>query len=151
VSRQGFALVAAAAVAMAAVMLLLWAERSPQPPPQRSPARVVGRVELAPGAALPAWPTDATVVVYAYALDGPRLPLAVVRRPATSLPADFTLDDSLAPNPAFRISQAPRLIVGARLGLGDAPIPRPGDWVATSQIVAGDASGIRLVLLPPRP
>jgi cytochrome c-type biogenesis protein CcmH len=80
---------------------------------------VVGRVEVAAEAKALA-PSDAVVVVYAFAQDGPRVPLAVWRRPATALPADFKLDDSAAVNPAFRLSQAAQLVIGARLGRGEA-------------------------------
>lgn len=139
------------AVALATAAFFWFAARSPQPAAApRVVAQLVGRVELATGAATPALPADAMVVVYAYALDGPRLPLAVWRRPATTLPLDFKLDDSLALNPAFRLSQAPQLVVGARLGLGDASAVQEGDWVAPSQTVALGSHGVRLVLQPPR-
>lgn len=120
-----------------------------QAPAARTAARVVGRVELPAGTAPPAAP--AQVVVYAFALDGPRLPLAVLRRPATDLPFDYTLDDKLAPNPAFRLSQATQVVVGARLGSGDAVQAQRGDWIAAAQTVPLGAHGVRLVLQPPRP
>lgn len=141
------------AVALGTVALFWWAARAPQATPAaastRPASQVVGRVELAAGALAP--PADATLVVYAYALDGPRLPLAVLRRPAAALPLDFKLDDSLAANPAFRLSQATQLTVGARLGSGDAAAAQPGDWIAPSQTVALGTHGVRLVLQPPRP
>lgn len=143
---------AVGAVALAAAAIFWWAARPPQPgPTPRAAAQVVGRVEVAAGAATASWPTGAMVVVYAYALDGPRLPLAVLRRPAAALPMDFKLDDSLAPNPAFRLSQAAQLVVGARLGSGDASAAQPGDWLAEPQTVMTGAHGLRLVLQPPRP
>lgn len=145
----GVGAIAVGAVALGAVALYWWAARAPQPAPGRAASLVVGRVDLVAGA--PAPPTGATLVVYAYALDGPRLPLAVLRRPAATLPLDFKLDDSLAPNPAFRISQATQLTVGARLGSGDAATAQPGDWVAPSQTVVLGTHGVRLELQPPRP
>jgi cytochrome c-type biogenesis protein CcmH len=144
---------AVGAVALGIAALFWWATRAPQPAPAAHPTRsasqVIGRVELAAGA--PAPPAEATLVIYAYALDGPRLPLAVLRRPTPALPLDFKLDDSLAANPAFRISQATQLTVGARLGSGDAAVTQPGDWVAPSQTVVLGTHGVRLVLQPPRP
>jgi len=140
------------AAALAAAAIFWFAARPPQPTAvPRVVAQLVGRVEVATAAAMPAaFPPDAMVVVYAYALDGPRLPLAVWRRPASALPLDFRLDDSLAPNPAFRLSQAAQLVVGARLGPGDASAVQAGDWVAPSQNVALGSHGVRLVLQPPR-
>jgi cytochrome c-type biogenesis protein CcmH len=134
---------------LAAAALVWWLSPAGGPKARLS-AEVAGRVELAADAGA-ATPPSATVVVYAYALDGPRVPLAVMRRPAASLPFEFKLDDSLAPKPAFRLSQAPRLVVGARLGPGDDTSPQPGDWLAPSQTVSADAKGVRLVLRAPRP
>lgn len=108
-------------------------------------------MELAPDISPSTLPAGAQVVVYAYALDGPRVPLAVLRRPASSLPLEFALTDDLAPNPAFRISLAPRLVVGARLGMGEAASPQPGDWIAASQTVAANERGVRLVLQARQP
>ena len=139
--RARIGLVIAGGLALTAAALW-WVARSakPQAPPPRQAAQVVGRVELAAGAAASASAADATVVVYAYALDGPRVPLAVLRRPASTLPFDFKLDDSLAP----------QLVIGARLGPGDAASPQPGDWLAASQTVPANAHGVRLGLQPPR-
>lgn len=141
--------IAIGVVALGAAALFWWAGRTPPPAPPRAASQIVGRVDLLAGA--PAPPTGVTLVVYAYALDGPRLPLAVLRRAAPALPLDFKLDDSLAANPAFRISQATQLTVGARLGPGDAATAQPGDWVAPSQTVVLGTHGVRLVLQPPRP
>lgn len=140
---------AAGALAAAGAASYWWLSPAGEPKARLS-AEVAGRVELAADAQA-TLPPSATVVVYAYALDGPRVPLAVLRRPAEALPFEFKLDDSLAPNPAFRLSQAPRLVVGARLGPGDAPSPQPGDWLAPSQTVPADATGVRLVLSGRRP
>jgi cytochrome c-type biogenesis protein CcmH len=150
--KRGVAAALVAAGVLGAAGYLAWTGMRPPPsaPAARPTAQVVGRIELAAGAALPATPA-LRVVVYAYALDGPRLPLAVLRRPATELPLDFKLDDSLAPNPAFRLSQAPQLVVGARLGTGDAATAQPGDWFAPPQTVLLGAHGVTLVLQPPRP
>lgn len=138
-------------VVLATAAVFLWGTRKVQTaPPARTGAQIVGRVDLAAGVAPPALSTDAMLVVYAYALDGPRQPLALLRRPASVLPLDFRLDDSLAPNPAYRLSQAPQIVVGARLGPGDAALAQPGDWIAPAQTVALGTHGVRLVLQPPR-
>lgn len=126
---------------------------SPQTNSSRAPAqaaaRVSGHVELRTSSASALAPgAPAQVVVYAFALDGPRVALAVLRRPVTDLPFDFTLDDTLAPNPAFRLSQAAQLVVGARLGPGDAVQPQPGDWSAAPQAVPLGAQGVHLLLEP---
>lgn len=154
--RRRALIAAAAGAALGAAGLYLLRGAAPERaartrPLARVEGRVGGRVEMVGGQAAQAATSDRQVVVYAYALDGPRQPLAVLRRPASQLPFEFTLDDSLAPNPAFRLSQAPRLVVGARLGVGDAATAQPADWVAPSQTVALDTQGLRLVLHPPGP
>ncbi|MCW5634900.1 MAG: hypothetical protein KIT17_16315 [Rubrivivax sp.] len=149
----GAMLVAAVVLAVAA---LFWSasRTTPTAAPAVAPragAQVVGRVELAAGAPSP--PARATLAVYAYALDGPRLPLALLKLPAAgaALPLDFKLDDTLAPNPAYRLSQAVQVVVGARLSIGggDGDGAQPGDWLAQPQTVALGTHGVRLVLQPP--
>jgi len=110
-------------------------------------ARIDGRVSLAPGSG-PA-PEGTTVVVYAYAIDGPQVPLAVLRRPATALPLDFRLDDSLAVSAGHHLSSTQLLVIGARLGVGGEALSQVGDWLAGSQKVAPGAHGVQLVLQPP--
>ena len=76
-------------------------------------------------------PTTA-VFVYAKAVDGPPVPLAVARLQLADLPTTVTLDDSLAMVPAFKISGFNNVIVGARISLTGNPIAQPGDWFAES-------------------
>ncbi|MBI5718341.1 MAG: hypothetical protein HZC37_11735 [Burkholderiales bacterium] len=148
-------LVGAAAVGAVAVgtVAFFWATTrstpSVAPSAARPAAQVVGRVDLESGTAAP--PVQATLVVYAYALDGPRQPLAVLKRQlaGASFPLDFKLDDALAPNPAYRLSQAVQLVVGARLGTAEGIVAQPGDWLAAPQTVPLGAHGVRLVLRPP--
>ena len=110
-------------------------------------AQVDGRVTLAPGSG-PA-PDGATVVVYAYAVDGQQSPLAVLRRPASALPLEFKLDDSLAQSEEHRLSRVRQLVIGARLGPGGDALAQVGDWLAGSQTVTSGAHGVILVLQPP--
>jgi cytochrome c-type biogenesis protein CcmH len=145
------ALAGAGAVA-AALAVAWWATTvptSPQPPAAVPGAAAVieGRVVLADANARV--PADATVVVFAYALDGPQVPLAVLRRPARALPLEFRLDDSLAPSAAHRVSQVSQLVIGARLGPGAEPLAQVGDWIAGSKTVAPGAKGVQLTLQPP--
>ena len=138
----------AAAVLLGVAAGVGWLAGGPQTaaaPP--ASAQIDGRVTLAPGSG-PA-PEGATVVVYAYALDGPQMPLAVWRRPASALPMDFKLDDSLAQNSEHRISRVRQLVIGARLGPGGDALAQVGDWLASSQTVAPGAQGVQLVLQPP--
>jgi cytochrome c-type biogenesis protein CcmH len=77
-----------------------------------APLRV--RVELAP--ALSGTPhADAMVFVTARAEDGPPIPLAAVRRPASELPFEVVLDDTLAMTPELRLSRHSAVTITARV------------------------------------
>lgn len=89
-------------------------------------ASVRGRVALAPELASRVAPTD-TVFVFARAAEGPRMPLAIVKRPASDLPFDFTLDDAQAMAPELKLSAHPQVIVGVRVSKTGDAMPKSGD------------------------
>jgi cytochrome c-type biogenesis protein CcmH len=89
-------------------------------------ARIQGRVSLAPALAARVLPTD-TVFVFARAAEGPRMPLAIVRRTVADLPFTFTLDDSMAMSPQMKLSGFARVVVGARVSRSGQAMTQPGD------------------------
>ncbi len=107
-------------------------------------AQVSGEVQVTDVLAKRVQPTD-TVFVFARAADGPRMPLAIIRRTAGDLPFAFTLDDSSAMNPQFPLSGARQVVIGVRISpTGDAT-PRSGDL--TGQIGPVDLGAGKLVLM----
>jgi cytochrome c-type biogenesis protein CcmH len=106
-------------------------------------ASVSGTVTLAPALAAKAAPTD-TVFIFARAAEGPRMPLAILRKQVKDLPLTFTLDDSLAMSPAAKLSSATRVIVGARISKSGEALPRAGDLQGLSAAVAPGASGLKI-------
>jgi cytochrome c-type biogenesis protein CcmH len=100
-----------------------------------------GTVSLAPAIAAQAKPED-TVFVLARAANGPRMPLAVLRKQVKDLPLRFTLDDSMAMAPTAKISDHPQVIVIARISKSGNAIPQPGDLSGQSAAVAPGTSGI---------
>ena len=78
---------------------------------------------------------DDTVFVFARASEGPRMPLAVMRAQAKDLPLDFSLDDSMAINPAMTISQYPEVIVVARISKSGNATPQSGDIQGVTKVL----------------
>jgi len=76
-----------------------------------------------------------TVFVFARAAAGPRMPLAVIRAQIKDLPLDFSLDDSMAINPAMTISQFPEVIVVARVSKSGNATPQSGDIQGMSDVL----------------
>jgi cytochrome c-type biogenesis protein CcmH len=106
-------------------------------------AQVSGRVTLAPALAAQAGPDD-TVFVFARAAEGPRMPLALVRKRVADLPFDFVLDDSQAMSPAARLSGAAQVVVGARISKSGQAMPQPGDLQGFAAPVAPGAQGVNV-------
>jgi cytochrome c-type biogenesis protein CcmH len=106
-------------------------------------ATLAGQVQIAAALKAKAAPED-TLFVFARAVDGPRVPLAILRRQVKDLPLTFTLDDSMAMNPAMRLSTATQVIVGARISKSGNAIAQPGDLQGFSKAVAVGASGLKI-------
>lgn len=73
--------------------------------------------------------------VYARALDGPPMPLAVARIEPVTLPATVTLNDAMAMTPAFKLSSVARVFVGARISHDGQPTAAPGDLEGDAGVV----------------
>lgn len=72
-----------------------------------------------------------TVFVYARAWEGPRMPLAIKKLSISELPAQLTLDESMAMAPGMSIQSFPELEIVARISDSGSPTPQSGDWQAT--------------------
>lgn len=106
---------------------------------------VSGRVRLAPALAARVQPGD-TVFIFARAVDGPRMPLAIVRRTAADLPAAFTLDDAQAMSAETRLSKFAQVVVAARISRSGDAMPRSGDLQGQSGPVAVGSTGLDIVI-----
>ncbi len=113
--------------------------------PAAAAAFVEGQVRIAAGLAAKA-PPGATLFVFARAVEGPRMPLAVQRTPLAGLPAKFRLDDSMAMSPQFALSSQREVVLGARISpTGDAT-PRAGDLMGTIGPVKVGAGGLEITI-----
>ena len=106
---------------------------------------ISGQVVLSPELAARVAAGD-TLFIFARAAQGPRMPLAILRRPADGQPADFTLDDAMAMAPNLKLSGFAQVVVGARISRSGNATPQPGDLVGQSSVVAPGAQGLRIVI-----
>jgi len=104
-----------------------------------------GKVDLSPALKAKVAPTD-TVFVFARAAEGPRMPLAIVRKQVRDLPIEFALDDSMAMAPNMKLSSFPEVVVGARVSRSGNATPQSGDLEGLSKPVKVGASGIAVVI-----
>ena len=108
-------------------------------------AAIAGTVTLAPALAGKVSPTD-TVYIFARAVDGPRMPLAILRKQAKDLPVVFTLDDSMAMAPNLALSNFPSVVVGARVSKSGSASPQSGDLEGLSPAVKLGVTGLTVVI-----
>lgn len=70
--------------------------------------------------------------VYAKAANGPPMPLAIQRMPASKLPVSVTLTDGMGMLPNMKLSQFPQVVVGARVSKSGNAIAQSGDLQTVS-------------------
>ena len=83
---------------------------------------------------------DDTVFIYARAVNGPRMPLAIVRKQVRDLPVTVTLDDSMAMSPAMVLSGFNPVSVGARISQSGNAMPQSGDLQGMKSPVRTDTT-----------
>jgi len=126
------------AVARAGGAKSVKAESAPAAP---ALASVSGTVTIAPALARSASAED-TLFVFAHGPEGGGPPLAVLRARVRDLPLKFKLDDSMSMSPQFKLSNAARVVVTARVSKSGTAVPQPGDMEGASAPVALGAAGV---------
>jgi cytochrome c-type biogenesis protein CcmH len=99
---------------------------SPAAPEPAAGASVTADVSLDQAISAGAAPDD-VVFVFARAVAGPPMPLAVQRIQVKDLPTRVTLDDSMAMMPEMSLSAFPQVMIGARVAKSGQATPQPGD------------------------
>lgn len=91
---------------------------------------------------------DDTVYVFARALQGPPMPVAVVKRRAGELPFTVELDDQSSVMPTLKLSDVAEVAVTARISRHGGPEARPGDLeaVAVPVRMGGKARDVELLI-----
>ena len=108
-------------------------------------AGIAGTISLDPALARRVGPGD-TLFVFARAADGPRMPVAMYRVPATGFPVGFLLDDSMSMTPNFRLSLQKQVVVGARISKSGDAQPRSGDLEGFSATISPGTQGVLVVI-----
>lgn len=123
------------------------AQAEPAPEARQSIAqgneRISGTVSLSPALKDKASPTD-TVFVLARAAQGPKMPLAIVRKQVKDLPLQFSLDDSMAMAPQMKLSNFTDVVVVVRVSKSGTATPQPGDLEGMSNPIKPGSSGLKI-------
>jgi cytochrome c-type biogenesis protein CcmH len=118
--------------------------------PPRAPSAVAatgaglvnGVVELDPAVKDKASPQDIVMVIARK--PGMRMPLAVLRKSASEMPMQFTLDDSLSMDPNSKLSSSPEVEIEARISKTGLAMPNAGDLLSAPQTVKLGAKNVTL-------
>jgi len=106
---------------------------------------VSGKVSIDPTLAGSVSPGD-TVFIFARAANGPRMPLAILRKQVSDLPLDFVLDDSLAMNPQMKLSGFSDVVVSARVSKSGNAMPQPGDLEGGTDVIKVGSEGLNIII-----
>jgi cytochrome c-type biogenesis protein CcmH len=123
----------------------LTSAKSTQNADQGSAAAITGNVSLSPALAGKVRPTD-IVFILARAAQGPKMPLAVLRKQVKDLPLKFTLDDSMAMQPQLKLSGFPQVVVVARVSKSGTPMAQSGDLQGLTGTIKPGATNLNIVI-----
>jgi len=104
------------------------------------------QISLAPDLQKSASPGD-TVFIYAQALSGPKMPLAIVRKQVSDLPLTVSLNDTMAMMPNMRLSNFSNVKLLARISKSGNAISQPGDLIGViDQVALADKGSHKIVI-----
>ncbi len=116
-----------------------------------APAVISGRVDISPEMRALVKEDD-TVFIFAKAVTGPPMPLAVLRKQVRDLPFDFNLDDSLAMQPQLKLSGFDQVMLGVRVSRSGTVTQQPGEPRGDLGPIATHGSAdIQLIIDTPGP
>ena len=109
-------------------------EAGPTPENSAASAAIQVKATIAP-TILEQLDADDTVYLFARALNGPPMPLAVLKKQVKDLPTTVQLDDSMAMLPNLKISSFEEVFIVARVSFSGAPQAQSGDYFGRSPAV----------------
>ncbi|MBU6467815.1 MAG: c-type cytochrome biogenesis protein CcmI [Betaproteobacteria bacterium] len=86
------------------------------------------------------------VFIFARATQGPRMPLAVLRIPASQLPYHFELTKNMAMSPNFNISTVNEVTIEAKISHSGSATPSSGDLIGKSNPVKPGSQNIQVLI-----
>ena len=108
--------------------------------------RIRGRLTLSEAVKNRVQP-NAAVFIFAKAVNGPAMPVAVLRKSVSDLPLDFELSDKQSMSPAAKLSDTETVTVTARISVsGNAMQAEPGLEVSSRLIKVADDDFVELSL-----
>ena len=113
--------------------------------PSPAVAAITGTVKIAPSLASKIAPGD-VLFIFARAVDGPRMPLAIIRGTAGELPKTFRLDDTMGMSGGPSLSSIAQVKIEARVAKSGDAIPKPGDMRGESAVVSPGMSNVDVVI-----
>ncbi len=116
---------------------------SAEPANANPAAAITGSVSIDSAMLSQVSPND-TVFILARAAEGPKMPLAVLRKQVKDLPLQFTLDDSMAMQPQLKLSGFDKVIVVARVSKSGTPMAQPGDVQGSTDAIKPGSKGLKI-------
>ncbi len=113
--------------------------------PAGSAGTISGQVTIAPSLAGKGSPTD-TLFVFAREMNGPPMPVSIVRATKKDLPFTFQLDDSTSPMPSRKLSDVGTVVIVARLSKSGEAMAKSGDLQGTSAPMKPGVGGVAIVI-----
>ena len=88
-----------------------------------------------------------TVFIYAKALTGPPMPLAIVRKKVSDLPLSVTLNDAMAMMPAMKLSNFKQVKIIARVSKSGTAMQQKGEFIGAVELqdLAGKTSVVIVI------
>jgi cytochrome c-type biogenesis protein CcmH len=113
-------------------------------PAVSSGKEISGKIELSAELKSKIKPGDIVMVIARK--PGERMPVAVLRVPATDFPMNFVLNDALAMNPAAPLSQLSEASIEVRISKTGMAKPEAGDLISNAQTIKVGAKDARLLI-----